>query len=297
MEYQKKEAGNVESKSKTNLDFSYLDNQPEPVVKQILRNALKDATYTQAMQILKSLEKTSKKYRNLAYSEEFKPFLTILRERDNQLLVTLNESPILRPYTTYGDLWKQMDFSAIIDLIKAGADPNLHNKYGDTALHMAILTRHEDRIKELLELGANVDAEREYNESLPWYSEFGFRHPNIEDARYRDHYADTALHLAAYYNLKNVGKLLIDAGADVNAQNSRGDTPLHLAAKSYSIEMIVMLLNSGAKIMTNKTHNTPTDFAENSVCKKLDKEKMIRLLRQAERVQNFKEEKDKCNIQ
>ena len=40
--------------------------------------------------------------------------------------------------------------------------------------------------------------------------------------------------------------MLINAGADVDAQDRRGYTPLHIVAKSGNPEIVVMLLESGA---------------------------------------------------
>ena len=40
--------------------------------------------------------------------------------------------------------------------------------------------------------------------------------------------------------------MLINAGADVDAQDRRGYTPLHIVAKSGNPEIMIMLLESGA---------------------------------------------------
>jgi len=40
----------------------------------------------------------------------------------------------------------------------------------------------------------------------------------------------TALHLSAWYNHRDVVRLLLDCGADVTAADNDGDTPLHNAA-------------------------------------------------------------------
>lgn len=57
----------------------------------------------------------------------------------------------------------------------------------------------------------------------------------------------SALHLAAQEgNYETIG-LLLQAKADYNAVNSRGQTPLHLATLSQSVESVAVLLEAGAK--------------------------------------------------
>ncbi|HDR8994475.1 TPA: ankyrin repeat domain-containing protein [Burkholderia vietnamiensis] len=65
------------------------------------------------------------------------------------------------------------------------------------------------------------------------------------DVNARDYKGDTALHLAADADHDSVQHLL-DAGANPNLQNERGETPLHLAARSQSSKSTEALLQAGA---------------------------------------------------
>lgn len=57
----------------------------------------------------------------------------------------------------------------------------------------------------------------------------------------------TALHWAAYWDDRDSVALLLQAGADVNAQNDLGATPLWLAASEGRFAMVDQLLAAGAK--------------------------------------------------
>ena len=57
-------------------------------------------------------------------------------------------------------------------------------------------------------------------------------------------------------------RLLIGRGADVNARNKSGDTPLHTAAWRGNMEVAKLLLGEGALINAKDSQNrTPLDAA------------------------------------
>ena len=61
-------------------------------------------------------------------------------------------------------------------------------------------------------------------------------------------HGDTPLHDAAYRGYADVVKLLLAAGADVNAKDSFGDTPLHAAAINGQADVVKLLLAAGADV-------------------------------------------------
>ena len=69
----------------------------------------------------------------------------------------------------------------------------------------------------------------------------------------------TALHDAALEGHKEIVELLIDNGANVNAKNTIGETPLHQAV---SREVVELLIANKAKVNTlNRLGATPLDTA------------------------------------
>lgn len=68
-----------------------------------------------------------------------------------------------------------------------------------------------------------------------------------------------------------IAKLLVEYGADINAKDKKGDTPLILAAKSGNSLMLKMLLEAKADCnIKNKRGKTMLDY--------LDDEESIRIV-------------------
>jgi uncharacterized protein len=71
------------------------------------------------------------------------------------------------------------------------------------------------------------------------------------------------LHSAAAARRDEVARMLIDAGADVNATQQGGYTPLHAAAQNGDVELIDLLLDHGARVdATTDDGKTPADLAD-----------------------------------
>ncbi len=105
-------------------------------------------------------------------------------------------------------------------LAEAGADPDAHDGFGMTPLHLAALEGTADVAEVLLNHGASVDAVDDDNE--------------------------TPLVIAASQGQASVMRLLLARGADVDGLGEL--TPLHCAAAVGHEDLVRILLAHGAKV-------------------------------------------------
>jgi ankyrin repeat protein len=165
------------------------------------------------------------------------------------------------------------NLEAVRLLVDKGADFNLKNQEGWTAFsgaalrgrtdmtelflrkgvdtssfHMAAFTGNLSRVKELVATGSNVNAKDEFGWTpLFWAACAGqttvaeFLIENKADLAAHDGEGHSLLHEAARARTDpaKLVELLIAKGADVNAKNARGDTPLHLACYANVAELLI----------------------------------------------------------
>ncbi|QDV46831.1 Ankyrin repeat protein [Stieleria neptunia] len=171
------------------------------------------------------------------------------------------------------------DLETVKRLIEDGADPNSVDKHGMGPL----LNFHPDVTRLLLEQGADPDLQRNENiapvlvgvcgnfQCLRLMVEAG---ANVNRAS--EHNGETALHWVVDGSEIRSVQLLLDHGANPNAQTKpgmktyglwrdarvRGETPLHRAAAWGSSEIIQLLLDAGADpTIRDANRDTPLSWA------------------------------------
>ncbi|EEP77938.1 predicted protein [Uncinocarpus reesii 1704] len=73
------------------------------------------------------------------------------------------------------------------------------------------------------------------------------------------------LHVGAYWNLKHIVRSFLEAGFEVNSQDSYGNTALQVAAKNGHREMVQLLLENGANLnLQNRSGETALYWAARS---------------------------------
>jgi ankyrin repeat protein len=125
------------------------------------------------------------------------------------------------------------------NIIRSGGDVNVAiGPKEETALQLAAKADCPELVEALLDAGASPDSS----------SSGGI----------------TALHMAIDNGTVAVSKLLIEKGADVNAEDETGNTPLHYAAMEPGRSSLIdLLIKNGAIVYArNAASQTPRDIAD-----------------------------------
>ncbi len=162
-------------------------------------------------------------------------------------------------------------------LIKAGAQMNIANKAGQTTLHLAASHYDLELIKQLLKQKADPHAvDEDGNNPIHYMCRF-LSNARLDpemvgevfytlkktkiNLKLPNSNGDTPLHRAAANNPLMV-QLLLENGADVEALNLKGETPLTLALQAQRINSVIHLLKHGADANTqNKGGGTALHLA------------------------------------
>lgn len=180
-------------------------------------------------------------------------------------------------------------FDKLVERLKFAVDNNLRVSYqnisdrvsfvfndinelnkGYTAFHRAITHKNKEIATLLLENGANVSAQDCFGctalHNTFWGDQamvtFLLTNGINTEVKADGDYGRTALHRAIKIDDQAIATLLLQNGANVNAQDDFGYTPLHLAVNTVNAMMCTLLLQNGADVnVQDAAGNTPLALA------------------------------------
>jgi ankyrin repeat protein len=142
-----------------------------------------------------------------------------------------NETPLLIKAVERGDA------DEVRRLKKSGIDLNRSTEYDHPPLHVAAILGNTSIMQVLIELGAD---------------------PNFPDPRR----SETPLHMAVAGQKLSAVKLLLDRGANLEAENTAGMTPLSEACFEGNFAIAKVLIDAGSKVTPpRKLHWSPLTAA------------------------------------
>jgi ankyrin repeat protein len=136
------------------------------------------------------------------------------------LALLLGSANLALAQSLVADAAMRRDDAEVRRLLQEGADVNVAQADGSTALHWAAYHGDVDLAQRLLKAGANVAAANREGSTPMW--------------------------LATSQGEANMVEVLLDGGADANEPLPLGRKPLMLAARSGSVDAVRMLLEHGA---------------------------------------------------
>jgi len=83
----------------------------------------------------------------------------------------------------------------------------------------------------------------------------------ITEINQRNDYGDTPLHIVAFWGDCDAIRILVNAGADVNAKGEHGYTPLMQATGKGRFKVLKLLIRLGAQPIENREGDRPSDIA------------------------------------
>lgn len=133
--------------------------------------------------------------------------------------------------------WAMQNLAGFTRLLELGADPNIVYEDGSTILHLAVRTIDTSLLETALKHGADPNIVTYSLKQTPLFSAIG-----------------------APSGIK-VMNILLDAGAEMEARNKYGNTPLITAAVLARLEQVYLLLTRGANYrITNRRGISMMDY-------------------------------------
>lgn len=129
------------------------------------------------------------------------------------------------------------DIATLRVLQQYGADLNHHSRTGDTLLIVAAMLHHNDLLEYLIEQKVALDSQQTKN-------------------------GNTALHAAVYDDNCHAVLKLCEAGASVDMQNGKDETPVIIAASTDDFTSLHILDRFGADLTIKSADGTALEVAE-----------------------------------
>ena len=152
-------------------------------------------------------------------------------------------------------------------LLNHGADAKVHDKSGNTLLHLVASEGHLEVARMLLELKVDANSLNDEGSTPLHRASVGWREGCLDivqllldhgaNVNVQDNHRNTPLHFAASEGLFEVADVLLEHKADVNALDKQGSTALQLGFEGWRADIVRLLLNHGADAKgQDKTGNT-----------------------------------------
>ena len=195
----------------------------------------------------------------LANLETKRPGHHKIERLNRKLMDVVNSLSELHQYAHRNDAEKAVEL-----VLNDGLDINTPALCNQTPLLWASLSSSGLFIETLIELGANVNAQRTDDKEAPLILSAGCNNfmavylllnhgadPNIAEAD-----AFTPLHFAVMEGNQAITKLLVKKGSNVNLQNKEGRTPLFLAVANTHEQLIKLLIENKADVSIGCKENS-----------------------------------------
>ncbi|XP_059174819.1 putative ankyrin repeat protein RF_0381 [Physella acuta] len=164
-------------------------------------------------------------------------------------------------------------FSTACLLLQKGANVNLQNDDGMTALHLAVLQNSKQNIHILLQYNANVNIKCNKGQTALHLAVKMKTHQNVStllknkaNVDIQSNYGQTALHIAVMRQSMPCVMILLDYKANTNLKTGDGGTPLMIAVAKKNIYITELLIKHGASVNAEDSNGETPLFKLTNVC-------------------------------
>jgi ankyrin repeat protein len=274
------------SSQTSNILRLILDSNNLSTIMDPLLELLRQASQQPVRRVSKTPKQKLAKWGIVQDSPLWKLVSGLLSNSEPTVRAVLNEHPDL-VNATFGNsktpllrAFESGKHHMVRTLLQLGADPNVMIKINQDELpilHSACLARAFAMLQLLLDAGANIHEKdsrgrtllenmllrikADENDPLPLFRkivEYAEETKQPFDLNAKDSVGDTLLFSATAYRFTAVVDYLIRKGVDLNLQNEKGLTALHMAAMADHQDIVDLLLFAGAKTdLTDCDGNIP----------------------------------------